>query len=415
MESDIPARRRGKALNRRRLLAGGASATAAFFASHATGNFGLLREAAAQHVLPPASTTAFRAMSGHEFDDEPFDPVAVADGSAGWFPSAYGEGDELGTLNEVTPQKTLEALQLIKNNKNKPPKTYNMGEVMEPGMPAFGDRFYIQDRVGPDEPFGENLLIGMEEVIETTYQIATQIDNLNHIGVIDKWYNGFTTEQMITNPDNPHGSNFLGQHLVDPFVTRGILLDVLSVKIEQGESDALGEPVDGKPILANSYRITIEDLEAAMQFGGIDDIRPGDMVTIRTGWTHLFDPHDTERKERYVASEPGPYLREARWLAQFRPAVVGSDTWAWEVLPAPEPWSETQFYPCHQELMTRHGIRIGEAFVSEELAEDGVYEFVFFYTGQRPRWATAANVAPGAIGQRMDRPADPASGRGRGR
>jgi hypothetical protein len=394
-------------ISRRGLLAGGAGAAAAFFAAHSTGDFGLLREAAARSALPPASNTAFRAMPGNDFDDEPFDPAAVVDGTAGWFPSRYGEGDELGTLNEITPQKTLEALHLFRNNRNKPPKVYNMGELMEPGMPAFGTRVYVQDRLGPGAPIGDNLIVGMEETIETTYQVATQIDNLNHIGVGNIWYNGFTTEQMIENPDNPHGSNFLGQHLVVPFVTRGLLLDVLSVKVAQGDSDALGEPVDGKPILGNSYRITVEDLEAAMEFGKTGPIKPGDMVTIRTGWTHLFDGHDEEKRDRYLESEPGPYLREARWLAQFRPAIVASDTWAWEVLPAPEPWSATQLFPCHQELLTHHGIRIGEAFVSEGLADDGVYEFLFFYTGQRARWATAANVAPGAIGQSLRGPANP--------
>jgi len=57
---------------------------------------------------------------------------------------------------------------------------------------------------------------------------------------------------------------------VNPFITRGILLDVLSVKLAQGKD--LGEPVNGKPILADSYRITVEDLRAAMKFGNIRKI-----------------------------------------------------------------------------------------------------------------------------------------------
>ena len=79
----------------------------------------------------------------------------------------------------------------------------------------------------------------------------------------------------------------LGQEHVDPFITRGILLDVLSVKLAQGDQMALGEPVNGNPILADSYRITVEDLQDAMKFGGIRQITPGDVVIIRTGWSHL--------------------------------------------------------------------------------------------------------------------------------
>lgn len=391
-------RTKGRGLSRRRVLQAGAATTAAFFAAHATGNYGILQSAAKAGTLPPGPALQRAPLLQTEFDDEPFDPAAVVDGSAGWYPSIYGADDQIGALNEITPQKTLSALKLITNNKNKPPKIYNMGEIMEPGMPAYGTRKYEQLRVGPGAPFGDNAVIGMEETIDTTYQIATQVDGLPHIGVGDVFYNGVTVAEITDG--NPHGANFFGQHLVNPFVTRGVLLDVLSVKVAEGDAAALGEPVEGQPILANSYRITVEDLLAAMDLGNIKSIEPGDVVVIRTGWTHLFRL-DEPFRSRYLATEPGIYLREARWLAQFRPAIVASDVWALEVLPAPEPWSATQFFPVHQELIAHHGIRIGEAFVSEELAADEVYEFVFFYTGQRARWATAANVAPGAIGQSL--------------
>lgn len=103
-------------------------------------------------------------------------------------------------------------------------------------------------------------------------------------------------------------------------------------------------------------------------------------------------------------AEPGIYLREARWFAHHRPAIVASDTWALEVLPAPEPWTAMQLFPVHQELITHHGIRIGEAFRAEELAADGIYEFVFFNAPQWAKGATASNNAPGALGQRLTGP-----------
>ena len=270
---------------------------------------------------------------------------------------------------------------------------------MEPGINAFGDRVYEQTRVGPSlgPTFaGDNHIVGAEERVFTTYHIATQVDGLPHIGVRSVFYNGFTAADLIAGGES--GMAVLGQEHVNPFITRGILLDVLSVKLAQGELLALGDPVDGKPILADSYRITVEDLRAAMEFGRIKEITPGDVVIIRTGWSHLFGT-DPELRERYIGREPGIYLREARWLAQFRPAIVASDAPALEVLPAPAPWTGLQLFPVHQELLTHHGIRIGEAFNSEELATDRVYEFVFFYTPQRAKGATASNTAPAALGQ----------------
>ena len=346
------------------------------------------------------------AFADDHFNDGPFDPKAVADGSAGWFPSIYGEGDQLGSLNEVTPEKTIEALGLVGRHQGKMPKMYNLGEVMEEGIPALGTRVYEQTRKGPSRPYGPNLGIGCEERLTTTYQIATQVDGLSHVGINGLFYNGFTVDELKGSDDS--GVHVLGQEHVDPFITRGILLDVLSVKVQQGDTESLGEPVDGKPILANTYRITLEDLRAAMDFGNIDEIKPGDVVVIRTGWSNLFDATDEEKKARYLATEPGIYLREARWLAQFRPAIVASDTWGFEVWPRPEPW--TDFAPVHQLLLVRHGIRIGEAFNSEELAADGVYEFVFFYTPQRAKGATASNTAPGALGYPTKRSAESPDG-----
>ena len=346
-------------------------------------------------AIAAATLVSVDAFASDHFDDEPFDPEAVADGSAGWFPSIYGEGDQLGALNEVTPEKTIEALGLIERNQGKMPKSYNLGELMEEGIPALRTnppRVYEHTRVGYSGPFAPNLVVAGEERFSTTYQIATQVDGLSHIGINGFFYNGFTVEELKGSDDS--GVHVLGQEHVDPFITRGVLLDVLSVKVEQADEESLGDPVDGKPILADTYRITLEDLRAAMDYGNIEEIKPGDVVVIRTGWSQLFDARDEEKKARYVETGPGIYLREARWLAQFRPAIVASDTWAMEVFPAPDP----RIVPVHQLLLIRHGIRIGEAFNSEELAADGVYEFVFFYTPQRAKGATASNTAPGALG-----------------
>lgn len=388
-------------MSRRQVLrTGGITAAAAFFAAHSTGDFGILRASATNSPGPRGNGWTGPPNNSGAFNDDPFDPVAVANGSAGWFPSRYGAGDQVGALNEITPQKTLSALQLIKNNKNKGPKTYQLGEMLQEGAPAYGTRKYVQTRVGPTlaPPYsGDNHVNGMEEAIETTYQIATQLDGLPHIGVENRFYNGYTTEELIAG--NSAGVNYLGQEHVPPFITRGLLLDVLAVKVAQGDSDALGEPVDGMPILGDSYRVTVEDLEAAIKMARVKGgVQPGDVVMIRTGWSHLFDANDPDKKARYLATEPGIYLREARWLASMRPAVVASDVWALEVLPAPPPWSATQFFPVHQELLTHNGIRIGEGFNLEELSADRVYESVFFYTTQRGKGATAGNVGPGALG-----------------
>ena len=165
-------------------------------------------------------------------------------------------------------------------------------------------------------------------------------------------------------------------------MTREILLDVLGLKLAQGASDDLGAAPNGAPHLAASYRITLEDLEAAMRRERIKTIERGDGVLIRTGWNQLLEPHDPTSPhapddpthpghpghQAYLRSEPGIYLREARWLASHRPAIVGADNWALEVLG--DPVAASNVFPVHQELITHFGIRIGEAIVTDRLVAD---------------------------------------------
>jgi kynurenine formamidase len=127
---------------------------------------------------------------------------------------------------------------------------------------------------------------------------------------------------------------------------------------------------------------------------------PGDVVLFRTGWTHLLnragfdDPNDPDNR-RYISSEPGIYLREARYLASRRVAMVGGDTWGLEVT---DPAVTGQnFFPVHQVLLTQHGIRVGEGIRTEAPVADGVFEVVYIVTPQFHTGATAGNTPPAAM------------------
>lgn len=355
------------------------------------------------------------------FDDH---PVTLEEARQRWRELGV-VGDERGTAALVTSKKTTRA---IRNSLRGPRfRVYNMGEPMFPGVPAFATipprKFdYVITMYGP---LGTNLLTVLEERFPSmTFQIGTQVDQLNHIGIDDVYYGDFPESEIVkffeiqdpiarwerarqdsdTGNYGPNsilgGTSRLGLEHLGPVVTRGVLLDVLGQKQATGQTDALS--ADGET-LAPTYRITIEDIEGAMDFGGIRRIERGDLVLFRTGWSKLWE--DPSRWHEYLESEPGIWLAESRYLAQFRPVIVASDTWGLEVVPAPR---EGSAFEVHQVLITQEGIRIGEAFVSEELAADGVYEFVFFDTPHRALGATAANNLVAAIGTPRRRP-----GRGR--
>jgi len=162
-----------------------------------------------------------------------------------WWPSAWGPEDEVGASQRITPAKVLEAAKLIKTG-----KIYRLGMNLEAGIPLFGQRHLsITIPGGPTGgPFGEQKLMYNDEMFSGEIgQVGSQFDGLGHIAAVVgneiRYYNGFTQEQV----GGAYGLKKLGVHNVKPFFTRGILLDVASVK--------------GKERLDIGYVITVDDIK----------------------------------------------------------------------------------------------------------------------------------------------------------
>ncbi|HWH28249.1 MAG TPA: cyclase family protein [Mycobacteriales bacterium] len=383
-------------LTRRGLLRAGAAAGAVAVV-------GTAGSATAAPSLHDAVGTATDDPADRE-GDELFDVEAVIAGA--WAPGPYGEGDQRGSFNEVTPAKTASALRLL--DAGRPVKTYGLGEELFNGFPAYAALLYprqyeqrltvlgyVPTEPGPlvqlPVPFGPNKVSAHEErlVGSTTYHIGTQVDGLAHIGVGDMFYGGNRGPDIAA----AHGLKRLGNEHMGPIVTRGVVADVVGLKVAQGATSAYFTADNGRPVLQDDYRITVEDIEQALRRAGRLTFGPGDVVLLRTGWTHLVE----QDPARYTAKEPGIYLREARWLAKRRPAIVGGDAWALESL-NPEVIDGNSF-PVHQLLLVKHGIRIGESILTDDLVDDGVHEFVFMYSPQNARGATAGCTPPVALAQ----------------
>lgn len=416
-------------LNRRQLLAGAAKIGAGAAVAMTTG--GLLAEAAG---ASPARNDDRRHKGGEEVkvlgdynDDWSF--AGAKDGT--WAKEAaarYGKDDQRGALNEITGRKTAEALAMLAGAKKV--VTHNLGHLMvngAPGFVTFPPRKYNQRLIAlgytPNNPnffstttrgnagedewraadrargplgyfqgatgFGTNGLSAHEERFPEggTYQIMTQLDGLAHVGVGDYFYNGNKGSDFAA----PEGVKKLGIEHVGPIVTRGVLIDVLGWKIKTGSSDV--QTVNGHKMLKDTYRITLEDIQATMKWEKVKSIEPGDVVLIRTGWDSLAD--DPATYDRYLATEPGIYIREAKFLADHRPAIIGADSWALELVGVADP--RGFLFAVHNELITRRGIRIGEGIRTNSLAKEGIFTFVYCYNPQYALGATAGNTAPFAL------------------
>jgi len=354
-----------------------------------------------------------RGGGGREYTDEMFDVDEVV--ANGWGISPYGPDDERGTLNEVTPRRTARALALARGSEV---TAYQLGEEMFNGFPAFPsdpprlhDMFlYVGGYQAPQEfldnkgiqgfldPLGPNQLTGHEERFAEnfTFQIATQLDGLNHVGTGQWYYNNNKALDFIS----PTGTTKLGNETMGPIATRGVILDIVGMKVAAGMTDDFFIAPNGQPVLRDDYRITIDDIENALRRQRLRSLGAGDAPIFHTGWTHLVrsDP------ARYLAQQPGIYLAEARYLADRKVALIAGDTWGLEVLDPAVTGGNA--FPCHQELFGKYGIRIGESFVTDSAIADHCYEGLLVITPENVPGATCGSSAPTLLGPKGRKPRD---------
>jgi kynurenine formamidase len=294
--------------------------------------------------------------------------ATVTRGQTGnWYPSRWGAADQRGAANRITPAKVLEARNLITRG-----AIYQLGRVYETGMPMFGTRHYSLRIPQTFGPMGTNQTTYHDEVVSAEIgQVGTQFDGLGHIGIGDLFYNGNNTNEF----SKAEGLTKLGVEHVGAIATRGVLIDVAAYK--------------GVPMLQGGYEITLADIQGALKRQNTD-IRAGDIVVVHTGWGSLW----IKDNARFTANAPGIGLAAAQWLVDREVVLVGSDTWATEVVPNPD--AALQF-PVHQLLIPQNGIYIFENLATEDLARDTAYEFAFFFAPLRLKGATGSPGNPIAI------------------
>lgn len=300
-----------------------------------------------------------------------------------WWPHPlWGADDEAGATNwyakpEVVQRALAEADQ---------GQVFRLGRPYEAEMPLFGKRkFTLRIPATPTGgPFGPNAVIWHDEFLATEIgQVGTQFDGLGHIGVAvdpaDKtkmyYYNGMTQQEI----GDAYGLKKLGVEKLFPIVARGILVDVASGK--------------GVDMLDMGYEVTMTDVRAALDKQGMGDFQfaEGDAIFFHTGWGKLWKVDNA----KFNGGEPGIGMEVARWLSDdVKAGVMGSDTWATEVVPNPDP---TCVFCVHQHMLTRHGIVNQENMDLSPLINAGVYRFMYVYSPSPIVGATGSNGAPIAI------------------
>ncbi|MGI5835155.1 MAG: cyclase family protein [Chloroflexota bacterium] len=270
------------------------------------------------------------------------------------------------------PQVTPELLSLVRTG-----QVYSLEQILEPGIPYWAGHppLVIAPYVRHgDMPELEPASVG-NEITTIPMHGCTHIDALCHVG---KWvdgeiqlYGGVKVKDVMSNS----GYAAYGAENFPPIILRGVLLDVASDH--------------GVDVLPDSYGITGDDLEHCARAQGVE-IRERTAVLIRTGFSKYWRTDNA----RFSLKGAGPNIDGARYLAERKIALVGSDTEAveqWPFDPNGPP------LPVHTYLIAEHGITHVESLYLDRLATDRVYEFLFIALPLRIRGATGSQIHPIAI------------------
>src|ERR1051326_8375793 len=285
--------------------------------------------------------------------------------------SKFGPDDQIGNVNYITPAKTLEATKLVTTG-----KTYRLAIETNKDTPAYPPRTFAVTITQPTQVAGGSL-----GPTKTTYNddmivgwngIGTQVDGLGHIGIDYLYYNCNKAADFVATD----GLKKLGIEHIPAIATRGIVLDMAGYF----NTDIVKE--------GNAFNRAV--IESAGKSPGMASVEKGGGVLFYTGCLKLLGRDN----KRYGSVGPGLGRDGARYLAEKEVAMIGTDTWAFEVVPFEK---GSGIFEVHQILIPMNGIHILENINTEELVKDQAWEFLFTLGAARITGGVQAIINPIAI------------------
>jgi kynurenine formamidase len=286
----------------------------------------------------------------------------------------WGDDDERGTLNLVTSERVLSALQVCRTG-----KVYSLAlpldDVSAPVLPhrPAPSRYSLTsstddwlERIGAEPGVGSN-----QDVLVLASHASTHMDALSHVFTAEGIYNGFPRDDFSTMAGAPH----CDIRATGTFAGRGILLDLPRHQ--------------GVEWLEPGHAVGAGELEACAAAQGTE-VRAGDILLVRTGWLDMYasGEHATQ------PGQPGLGLDALPFIDDHEIAAVGVDNTAVEVTP----FDQGRIMCGHIEMLVQRGLTLLEHLRLSELAADRCYEF-FLSVGALPvTGATGSPVNPVAIG-----------------
>ncbi len=306
------------------------------------------------------ATRALRSAMSHSPKIPSYDELPVRAGApagAAW--GVFGDDDEVGTINLLTPDRVVAATSSIRTGKvfalNLP--------INIPDPPLFTRGKHTHTvKIFPGAEFV------LDDYLDNFYpQASSQWDALAHVKhPVHGAYNGIPDIEMTGRGGMRLGIDNLARRGI---AGRGVLADVARYY------DRVGKSIN----FTRAESIPLDDVKAALEDESVE-LQAGDILLIRIGWTKFYLSASAQIKEELSKETVVPGIegseRTARWLWDNHLAAVASDSPALEALPKPA-GEEMEFLHFH--MLAFFGMPIGEMWNLEGLAEDcaadGNYDF----------------------------------------
>jgi kynurenine formamidase len=287
--------------------------------------------------------------------------LALHDDLSNW--GRWGERDQLGALNHITPALTARATATVRSG-----RTVSCARSL-PTQPALDN----------PEPVAHHMIATASEGYGADYfaiashgYATSHIDALCHIFFEGRIYNGYRTETVTA-----HGATQLGiHHLRSGIVTRGVLLDIPALR--------------GIEALEPGDRIFPDELEAAEQRAGMT-VQQGDLLLVRTGRWRWREAHGPWAVHDGLAGLDASCLA---WLHQRQVAALGSDGVS-DVLPSGVDGVDM---PVHTVAIVAMGLHLLDNLDLDALATA---------CAEEGRWAFLLTVAPLVLHRGTASPVNP--------
>ncbi|QUC22866.1 uncharacterized protein UV8b_07107 [Ustilaginoidea virens] len=287
-----------------------------------------------QHAMPPRPT----------FDELP----VRKDGPPGNAWGLYGDGDECGTLNLLTPERVARAAREIVHGVRVSTDWHL--DSMSP--PCFGRRS-CEHTITHKAPMAVN-----DDELRLNTQSSSQWDGLRHFGYQDEklYYNGMSQDEVLST----HRNGIHAWVEKGGVVGRGVLLDYAAW------ADAKGLQL--KPLETVSIPVSALDQVAASQG---TTLQAGDILFVRVGWTREYQKQSPNERAALASKESPPAMglesseETLRWIWDKELAAIAGDH------PSMEAWPcQNMAFQLHPWLLAGWGMPIGELFDLERLSEE---------------------------------------------